>query len=728
MESSQLSSAFKWNRIALVLLLAGAAAIYAEIAIKLAFIYTHTILDVVPADFWLDPRDAIYWILVPAIGIPAIALLYFTTKLYFKYQVKVAGITAAVSFGPASLAINASLLFGGGWYAGTIMADAGLIILLASFVMLEKAGKPEKTVVLEGKRKSQVRNLQAIVLALGCAGIVISAVVPVIAGINAIPEPLVPAATSLPSVAPNHENTFYIMPIWETAVTNYTLGNRSLEYMKRAVGGNTYTGTGFVKIGRSLSCWYTNDIYDNGSYNPTNLIHALNLANQTNTPILFHMNGGNWGQGSSTNPVILDMRSNVSNCQWDQNNWCPPIKYNNGPNDRFWSFWPGSEWEQFRERNIKQALAIIHAWWLNNPGLLVGFSTDSEIHLNYGKFTDAHPIYRSYFDYNPGTIAQYRQWAMANWTLQAFNKKCGTNFATWNDVDAPRTSADGVGVKGNPWWETWTDFRIWHVAEAGKRQCKWINESGFPREMIWHHQIFSKPGDEESRYVRCDPLQTAINSYCKVGVTRYDWISPKDWHSLGQLALNDGSGDTVPSWGIFEWNLWTQHEYWAYKEMLNCIYQYGGHVICPNEWTNCSGNPGLWIPGDPCVVNDTYTIGSTTYGDPDTGCGGTPEQCCCTQRYDNGTCKRCIDPHGNPQFLAALRDFVAEAQLYERGTCPTRRVNKLDVWFYDNYLVAFDYFSRTNGLVFMACCWFSCMILFFVTIGVTNHIRWSRRP
>jgi hypothetical protein len=721
METSRLFSAFKASRVAFVLLLAGSVAIYAEISIKLIFIYQHTVLDVVPSDFWIDSRDALYWILVPAIGIPAIALLYFTAKLHIKYQVKIAGITAAITFVPASLAINASLLFGGGWYAGTFMADAGLIILLASFVMLEKAGKPEKPPMLDGARKPRIRKLQVVILALGCAGIVVAAVVPAIVGMNDIPEPLIPAATSLPSVAPNHENTFYITPIWEDTVTNYTWGTQRLNYMKQVVGGPTYTGNGHIKIGRSLSCWYTNDLYTNGSFNPTSLIHALNLANLSNTPILFHMNGGNWGTSGAWNSVVLAMRDNVSNCQWDQNDWCPPSKPNHAsPNDRYWSFWPGSEWEQFKERNIKQALDVIFDWWQNNTGLLVGFSTDSEIHLKNNFFDDdaVHPSYKSYFDYNNNTIAMFRQWAADNWTLPQFNEKCGTSFGTWGGVDAPRTSAEGVGVKGNKWWETWTDFRIWYVTEEGKRQCRWINESGFPREIVWHHQIMSEPDDENSRYQRCDPIQTAINPYCKVGITRYDWISPKEWHSLGQTALNDGSGDSIPSFGVFEWNLWTQHQYWAYKEMINCIYRYGGHVVCPNEWINCSANEGLWIPGDPLPPGTDSEV-------DDPAC--TDEELCCAHRV-NGTCVECYRKHGNQHFLAALRNFVAEAQAYERGTCPTRVIDKFDVWFYGSYLEAFDYFGNDEGLIFMGCCWFACLVLFFVAIGVTNRIRWNRQP
>ncbi|MBN2153627.1 MAG: hypothetical protein JW839_19380, partial [Candidatus Lokiarchaeota archaeon] len=204
---------------------------------------------------------------------------------------------------------------------------------------------------------------------------------------------------------------------------------------------------------------------------------------------------------------------------------------------------------------------------------------------------------------------------------------------------------------------------------------------------------------------------------CKVGVTRYDWISPRDWQSLGQLALNDGSGDTIPSFGLFEWNLWKLHGFWAYKEMLNCIYRYGGHVICPNEWANATPNEGLWIPGDPLPpgsdgeVEDPICIGPDRY---------------CTS--GDSPCSSCYLRHGNPQFLAALRDFVAEAQQYERGTCPTRVINKLDIWFYGSYLEAFDFFSNDEGLILMGCCWFACLILFFVAIGVTNKIRWHRPP
>ena len=81
----------------------------------------------------------------------------------------------------------------------------------------------------------------------------------------------------------------------------------------------------------------------------------------------------------------------------------------------------------------------------------------------------------------------------------------------------------------------WTNFRIYQVQQAVEQQCKWIYGSGFPRDMIWWHQILSSPGDPSASNIRCDPIQTASNPYCQPGVTRYSWTDPSLWSSLGTL-------------------------------------------------------------------------------------------------------------------------------------------------------------------------------------------------
>ncbi len=717
------------HSLGLLLAIWGLVGILAQMFGHVIFMYQHTVGDVVPGTWEMTTEELYLWVLVPLIGIAATAGFFTSTRRYRAGRARQWGFFAGFTYILCTLAAVGALVLGGGWITGTILAGIGFSLELFTLARRDSGIEVEKTGdSFEGSTRGGLSGRLPLLLSgIIVAGLVGSFAIPFAVRVSTIPAPLIPAASTPPTdVSPTHETTFYILPIWEwqgSTYDDYAYGIQQLDYLKATVGGADYTGTGFVKIGRSVSCWYTNEIYENGSYNPTRLRHTLNLSTITGTPILFHMNGGNWGQCCSNLSVIRDMRENASNCQWDQKDICHPIHFNPGPNDRFWSFWPGSEWEQFRERNLKQALAVVYEWWQVNPDLLVGFSTDSEIHLNYHTFEDQNTGgYKSFFDYNPGTIQQYREWAAANWTLDEFNARCGTNYATWADVDAPRSS-DVVDHPGNAWWETWTDFRIWHVKEAGTRQCRWITECGFPRDMIWHHQILSEPGDASARYQRCDPLETATNDYCRPGVTRYGWISPEIWASIGKLSLNDGSASTLPSWGIFEWNLWHQHEYWAYREMLACIYQYGGHVICPNEWTNCSINEGLWIPGDPCNKTGEKVINGTTYGSDDTGCGGTPGECCCTRRDDEGNCTRCIDPHGNPQFQTALRDFVTEAQKYPRGSAPGIRVSTLDLTWYDQHARVFNFFlDNDRGLYPMIGVWGLC-VLYLLAIAIVVRKR-----
>ncbi len=718
MESNKIQGVRFLASIGMLVVITAMLAIVVEILVRIFFQLSHSIFDVIPSPLTFDDDEHLLMLGVPLLLASSIILFLVGSMSNVATGHKGWAILASISLVPAVLAANASALFGGGWLVGLVGVDVGTCILLVAMVRARKVrlGAPGEAAFKVPATRAR-KKAKAIVAASLVAVVVVLATVPLSVRVASIPPSLVPAASSKPTgVVPGHQNTFYILPIWEENPWNYTEAVGKINYLKEAVGGEAYTGNGFVKIGWSMSCWYTNNLHANGSYDPAPIIRALNLSANTNTPILFHMNGGNWGQHWSTHANITALRANVSNTQWDQKNVSHPSMQRPGPNDRFWSFWPGSDWELFREGRIKEALAVIKNWSDAHPGLLVGFSTDSEIHLNNRDFHDVNPGgYKSYFDYNPGTIQQYREWAQANWSLEAFNQKCGTSFSSWALVDAPR---DGgiVGVIGNPWWETWTDFRIWHVKAAGERQCRWINESGFPRDMIWHHQILSEPNDTGSRYQRCDPLETAVNNYCRVGVTRYDWISPETWNSLGELALNDGSGDAIPSWGIFEWNLWTQHEYWAYREMLNCIYQYGGHVICPNEWTNCSVNEGLWIPGDPPLLDEGVAVNGSEHD---------PEDLCpvwqCTDWDEYGTCNaskvKYYLRHGNPHFLHALRDFVAKAQDYERGTCPGLRVSPLDVVYYSDQHETYKMFNDEPGIYFWIAAGLATYVFFFISLG-----------
>ena len=77
--------------------------------------------------------------------------------------------------------------------------------------------------------------------------------------LSSIPGSLMNPFQSIQEITPNHNNTFYILPIYE-AQNDLSDQISNLSYIKADVGGPNYTGTGFVRIGRSVSCWYTNNV------------------------------------------------------------------------------------------------------------------------------------------------------------------------------------------------------------------------------------------------------------------------------------------------------------------------------------------------------------------------------------------------------------------------------------------------------------------------------------
>ncbi|GAB4313748.1 MAG: hypothetical protein Kow0069_15010 [Promethearchaeota archaeon] len=728
-----------WLVAGFALVAAGVATIQLQVLLKWTFLVDLSANDVVPSEPPLALEERLLFALVPSVGSPSAAAFLFLAwrscgpggfgKRGSEVRNRVVALALFFSYALVTLAAIASFTLGGGWFVGAAAA------VLGSCVVALGAAKSAVRGGLRSSRRVEPRAAASLALLAFSVAVLPAAFVPRALAVASVPPPLVEAATEPPAgVAPNWSNTFYVMPIWEWQGDDYEYGAAQLGYMKAVLGGSDYSGDGFVKIGRSVSCWYTNNIFENGSFDPTHLLEKLELSARTDTPILFHLNGGNWGQCCSNASVIWEMRNNASNCQWDQRDDCHPVKFNPGPNDRFWSLWPGSDWERFRERNLKQALAVVRQWWQEHPDLLVGFSLDSEVHLNYKDFSDVNPGgYRSWFDYNPGTIEQFRGWAREEFgTLEAFNRHCGTSFGEWSEVDGPR-SDDVVGVAGHPYWETWTEFRVWHVGEAVKRQARWVVESGFPPEMVFSHQILSEPGSESARYRRCDPLETAVNEFCVVGVTRYSWASPELWHQVATAASSGwgtgggGEGGGLPSWGVFEWNLWHQHQYWAYRETLALAYQYGAHVVCPNEWTNQSANEGLWIPGDPCREAPVEVVNGTTFGSEDSGCAGSAENGTCVRRDEQGRCLEWVDPHGNPHLQAALRDFVAAARQYPRGTSPLVRASPELLAAWADYHEMYGMFTRDGGLVALASAWGACLVWFVVLAAAVRFVNFRER-
>ncbi len=375
---------------------------------------------------------------------------------------------------------------------------------------------------------------------------------------------------------PSYNNTLYMTPIFEVYTWDPDEDNTEIEFMKDTIGPSG----DYYKIGFSVSCWYSRNLINNSGvwdFEPTQLYYKLNRSVDTNTPVLFHMNGGNWGSMGVGNVLLQELWENDSNCQYDQFNKVPEMKDATASlMDRLFSLQKDTDFNRYREIHLKQAGKIIANFSQTYPDLFVGCSLDSEIHLDHSDGL--------YYDYNPLVIADYREWLADRYSLEEYNLKFGRSESSFGNIDAPREA-----IYGNLLWEEWTVYRHHLVQQNVELQAKWLYESGIPKNKIYSHQILSEPNSNIAYYGRSDPLNTAESEYGVVGVTRYNYINPERFWDIYDISGTD--------WGIFEWNIWLERDYssyYLYLHQLKAMYQAGVHVICPNGWFEYN-NPLLMI-------------------------------------------------------------------------------------------------------------------------------------
>ncbi|HMF31868.1 MAG TPA: beta-galactosidase, partial [Candidatus Lokiarchaeia archaeon] len=501
-----------------------------------------------------------------------------------------------------------SLYIGGGWIIGAIAGFAGVIAYF----------REDPNQILP--RRQFLR--WSVVISLGIVACIL------IPSYIMIPLPVGHAQTAFlypreDETVPNRNNTFYILPIWE----NLHIGDLVTDETEAKNLTDKLGPSGqYVKIGYSCSCWYVMELTNwTGSWEfneSLSLDYKLALSVAANLPVLFHMNGGNWG-ASGLNPnadihtgpyYLWELWMNDTNVQWNQNNQSVPTTWPQaepGLLNRMFTLSKDSQFFQLRENACRSAASVIAAFAKQYPDLFVGVSLDSEIHLSDYNSSAAQGNWR--YDYNPLVIREFQDWLAQQYTTidsfnSAFGQIRGKNATSFSDVDAPR-----VPDSTNAFWQLWTTFRIQFVQQNVDAEAQWIEEAGIPRDQIYTHQILSDEGDISADDVRCDPLSTTNITYGSAGVTRYGLISPSRFHDINEISPGN--------WGIFEFNLPSDHDYTLYTRMLRSMYESGCHVVCPYAWYE-----GTW-PWLYQISNDTA-------------------------------------------FTTAIHDFVAAIENFPRGTAP----------------------------------------------------------
>ena len=289
-------------------------------------------------------------------------------------------------------------------------------------------------------------------------------------------------------------------------------------------------------------------------------------------PVLLTLNGGIWADAACDAPewdVNDRLEQDRANCQWNEKDEVMP---DDGAKDL-----PGSlespqlgrsltfnvyarDVRRYKRRNLQQAALHVVAFLKENPRLFVGVTLDPDSYIN--------PFFngRQWYDYNPGTLRQFRDWLAGtgpyagppnadvpdlSWSRRArplsladVSQLAGRTFRTWDEVDPPRTFRLGPPSPfwQDPWVREWEVFRRHLVQLHYDELARWLVEAGIPRDRIWSAQGFVAPNP------RMMPLAVAIDSPVKnydSGGVSIEGAKPRDGH-LGAILYGAAALNEVP--------------------------------------------------------------------------------------------------------------------------------------------------------------------------------------
>jgi hypothetical protein len=363
---------------------------------------------------------------------------------------------------------------------------------------------------------------------------------------------------------------------------------------------------------------------------------TMAYAIEHNLPVLFTLNGGIWADAACDVPdwdVNDHLEQDVANCQWNEKNEVMPddyLKHLPGSTDapelaRSLSFNVyAAQNRHYKRRNLQEAARIVMAFAHAHPELFIGIALDADTYLN--PFFDE----KQWYDYNPGTLKQFRQWLAGSGpyagrsapgvpdlsryrrrhplSLAEVRKLAGKPWRTWDEVDPPRTfPREGKPFWEDPWTHEWEVFRRHIVHLHYDDLSQWLVEADVPKSKIYSSQGFIEP------YPTALPFALHIESPSKnydTGGMSVEGAIPRNGHLgaivYGQSALNnirvEGDGNLFatfhqmdPGWAVGEFNTADFRKanelptyamgYRALREMFN----YGARYASPMAWNGSNG-------------------------------------------------------------------------------------------------------------------------------------------
>jgi hypothetical protein len=231
---------------------------------------------------------------------------------------------------------------------------------------------------------------------------------------------------------------------------------------------------------------------------------ALDLALRNNMPVLISLDGGVWADSAFPSPewdVVDNLEEDEQAVQWNQfgrSEKDDALVATSGSKDgaqlaRMMSLNVYNEkFRAYKKRNLQAAVAHIVAHQRRLPRHAVWINLDSDNYINPW-FKDTQ-----WYDYNPGTLRQFREWLsgtgpyasggplaggalMPALDLPAINRIAKADWKELDDVDPPR----GVLDVTDPWYALWIRFKRHLVARHYADLSQWACEAGMSRDRIY---------------------------------------------------------------------------------------------------------------------------------------------------------------------------------------------------------------------------------------------------
>lgn len=363
---------------------------------------------------------------------------------------------------------------------------------------------------------------------------------------------------------------------------------------------------------------------------------VMRYAVQHRMPVLFTLNGGFWADAACDAPEwdindVLEQDKGL--CQWNEKNEVMPDTALAEQAGSFESPELGrslslnvfaAKARHYKKRNLQQAAAIIQRFAQEHPELFIGVNLDADVYIN--------PFFggKQWYDYNPDTLRQFRDWLRGAGvyagagkagepnlsayrrstvlTLEDVERLAGKHYGSWDEVDPPRSfPLLTLKLWESAWAEEWEHFRRHLVKLHYDELSQWVAQTGIAPNRIYSSQGFMPPGDQ------FDPLPIRLNSPAKnydTGGVSIEGAVPTHGR-LGAILYGDAALNSVrmegkeslfaefrrysPDWAVVEYNTadllhpGRMPSHAAGYQSLRDLGNYGARYVSPMAW---NGSPG----------------------------------------------------------------------------------------------------------------------------------------